>query len=116
MNTEEKEIFAQLCDIIEESENLSLEVMNHLDLILEKVDTLEDSKQLSNDIDGIRNTIMTTISSMQSQDIHRQKIERIANLVHPENEKFAKAKHISSDDGDQVDDDELAALIAAANG
>jgi len=116
MNKEEVEIFSQLCDIIEESEQLSLDVMNHLDVILIKLDELKNNNNLEKDVDAIINLIMTTMSSMQAQDSHRQKIERVANLIHPENDKFAKAKHITGDKSeDLVDDDELAALIVAAN-
>lgn len=118
MNKEEVKIFSQLCDIIEESEQMSLDVMNHLDIVLEKLDQLDEvsTKDLTSNIDGIINSIMTIMSSMQSQDSHRQKIERVANLIHPENDKFARAKHITGDENaDLVDEDELAALIAAAN-
>ncbi len=123
MNKEEVKIFSQLCEIIEESEQLSLDVMNHLDIVLEKLDSLGETaqeqthnKSLNNDIDGIINTIMVIMSSMQAQDSHRQKIERVANLINPQNDKFATAKHITGDKCDDlVDDDELAALIAAAN-
>ena len=114
MNKEEVEIFSQLCDIIEESEQLSLDVMDHLDVILTKLDELKNNNNLEKDVDAIINLIMTTMSSMQAQDSHRQKIERVANLIHPENDKFANAKHITGDKSeDLVDDDELAALIAA---
>ena len=34
---EEIEIFSQLCNIIEESEQISLDVMNHLDIVLKLV-------------------------------------------------------------------------------
>ncbi len=116
MKEEEIEIFSQLCNIIEESEQISLDVMNHLDIVLEKLDKLgetsqgswQNSKNLENDINGIINSIMTIMSSMQAQDSHRQKIERVANLINPTNTKFAKAKHITNDEC--VD---LAALIAA---
>ncbi len=113
---EEVEIFSQLCNIAEESEQMSLDVINHLDVILEKLNRLENGKNFKNDVDNLINTVMTIMSSMQAQDLHRQKIERVANLVRPQNDKFAKAKHISRDECDDlVDDDELAALIAAAN-
>ena len=116
MNKEETEIFSQLCEIIEESEQISLGVMNHLDNVLEKLDKLKDNNNLANDIDNIIDNIMTIMSSMQATDSHRQKIERVANLIHPENDKFARAKHITGDKCDDlVDDDELAALIAASN-
>jgi len=118
MSNKELDIIDQLCEVIEESEKMSIEVMDHLDVVLEKLNSLLDSKDLSNDIDGIKNNIFMTLESMQAQDAHRQKIERVVNNLDPENGKFAdSAKHISGDknDSDLVDDDELAALIAAAN-
>ena len=110
-------VIEQLCEVIEESEEMSRQVMDHLDVILSKLDYLEDSKDLKNEIDGIRNNIFMTQESMQAQDAHRQKIERVVNNIDPENGKFASsAKHIAGDnDADLVDEDELAALIAAAN-
>ena len=117
MPNKELDIIQQLCEVIEESEKMSIEVMDHLDIVLEKLNTLIDSKDLSNDIDGIKNNIFMTLESMQAQDAHRQKIERVVNNLDPENGKFASsAKHIAGDnDPDLVDEDELAALIAAAN-
>ena len=111
-------IVSQLCEIIENSEKMTNEVMNHLDVVLEKLNTLVDSKNLQNDVDSITNNILMTLESMQAQDAHRQKIERVVNHIDPQNGKFAaSAKHITGDnnDTDLVDDDELAALIAAAN-
>jgi flagellar biosynthesis/type III secretory pathway chaperone len=114
MNKAELEIFSSLCEIIEESEELSLDVLGHLDIVLEKLDNLKDGSNIDNKVDNIINTVMTIMSSMQAQDFHRQKIERVANLIHPENDKFARAKNISAEEtSDLVDDDELAALIAA---
>jgi len=117
MPNKELNIIDQLCEVIEESEKMSIEVMDHLDIVLEKLNILVDSKDLSNDIDGIKNNIFMTLESMQAQDAHRQKIERVVNNLDPENGKFAQsAKHISGDDdAELVDEDELAALIAAAN-
>jgi len=116
MNTNETEIFSQLCTIIKESEEMSIDVLNHLDIVLAKLEELENNKDFKNNVNSIVNNIMTIMSSMQAQDSHRQKIERVANLIDPSNDKFARAKHITGDESsDQVDDDELAALIAAAN-
>ncbi len=117
MPNKELDIIEQLCEVIEESEKMSIEVMDHLDVVLEKLNSLVESKDLANDIDGIKNNIFMTLESMQAQDAHRQKIERVVNNLDPENGKFANsAKHISGDDDSElVDDDELAALIAAAN-
>ena len=112
-----KNIITQLCEVIEESESMTNDVMDHLDVMLEKLNQLEDSKTLTKDIDSIKNNVLMTLESMQAQDAHRQKIERVVNIIDPNNGKFAtSAKHITGDkDDDLVDDDELAALIAAAN-
>ncbi|MEA3383290.1 MAG: hypothetical protein U9Q20_01250 [Campylobacterota bacterium] len=109
------DVVSQLCEVIEESEKMTIDVMNHLDIIIEKLDDLEYSKNLKNDIDGIKNNIFITLESMQAQDANRQKIERVVNNLDPENGKFASsAKHISGDvNDDAVSDDELAALIAS---
>jgi len=117
MNDENLNIIEQLCEVVEESEKMSLEVMDHLDILLQKVDSLLESKDLKKDIAGIKNNIFITLESMQAQDIHRQKIERVVNNLDPENGRFASsAKHLKGDDNsDLVDEDELAALIAAAN-
>ena len=111
------DIISQLCEVINESEKMANEVMDHLDIILEKLDNLAHSNDLQRDIDSIRNNIHMTLESMQAQDIHRQKIERVINNLDPENGKFAdSAKYLDGDDNlDVVSDDELAALIAAAN-
>ncbi len=110
-------VITQLCEVIEESESMTNDVMDHLDVMLEKLNQLEDSKDLKKDIDSIKNNVLMTLESMQAQDAHRQKIERVVNIIDPDNGKFASsAKHITGDkDDDLVDDDELAALIAAAN-
>lgn len=108
-------IVSQLCEVIEESEKMSLEVMNHIDVVINKLDELLYSKNLENDINGIKNNLFITLESMQAQDASRQKIERVVNELDPENGKFASsAKHLAGDNNDDVvDDDELAALIAS---
>lgn len=114
-NSMQFDVVSQLCEVIEESEKMTLEVMNHLDVVLEKLDQIEDSKNLKNDIDGIKNNILITMESMQAQDASRQKIERVINNLDPDNGKFASsAKHLDGDDtSDLVDEDELQALIAS---
>ena len=111
------DVVSQLCEVIIESEQMTNEVMDHLDIILGKLDNLTDSKDLQSEIDSIRNNVHITLESMQAQDIHRQKIERVVNNLDPKNGKFANsAHHLQGDDNsDLVSADELEALIAAAN-
>jgi hypothetical protein len=108
------QLIEQLSEVIEDSTNMATEVLSHFDVILEKIDNLIDSKDLQNEIDGIKNIIFTTMSFLQAQDAQRQKIERVINEMDPQNNKFApSAKHITGDkDDDMVSDDELEALIA----
>lgn len=114
-NSTDINIVSQLCEVIDESEKMTLEVMNHLEIVLEKLDELEFSKDIKNDIDGIKNNIFITLESMQAQDASRQKIERVVNTLDPDNTKFAaSARHLAGDDtNDLVDNDELEALIAS---
>ncbi len=114
-NSTKLDVVSQLCEVIEESEKMTIEVMNHLDVVLEKLDQIEHSKNLKNDIDGIKNNIFITMESMQAQDASRQKIERVINDLDPDNGKFAaSAKHLSGDDTDDlVDNDDIEALIAS---
>lgn len=115
---DKSQLVEQLCEVIEESNDMANEVMNHLDVVLNKVEELRESKKLDNDIDGIKNNLFTIISYLQAQDAHRQKIERVVNVMDPDNGKFANsAKHITGDKADDlVDDDEIAALVAQMAG
>ncbi|MGB3750305.1 MAG: hypothetical protein WA945_01955 [Arcobacteraceae bacterium] len=117
MSKQEINVIEQLCEVIEESEKMSIEVMDHLDVIIEQLNLLVDSKELENDIDGIKNNIFLTLESMQAQDAQKQKIERVVNNLDPKNGRFASsAKHLAGDNtSDLIDEDELAALIAAAS-
>jgi hypothetical protein len=111
------DIVEQLCEVIDESEKMTNEVMNYLDSILEKLDLLEQNKDIQSAIDGIKSNIFVSLETMQAQDASRQKIERVVNNLDPENTKFAdSAHHLAGDNNDDVvSDEELAALIAAAN-
>ena len=111
-------IVEQLSEVIKESDKMTNDVMDHLDVVLLKLDDILDSKDSLSVIDGIKNNIFITMESMQAQDANRQKIERVVNHIDPQNGKFASsAKHISGDKNDDVvDADELAALIASMGG
>ena len=118
MESDKVYIVEQLSEVISESDKMTNEVMDHLDIILAKLDEILDCKDPESIIDGIKNNIFITMESMQAQDTNRQKIERVVNHIDPNNGKFASsAKHLSGDNTDDiVDDDELAALIASMGG
>lgn len=120
----------QLNSITVDSEKKATEIMTMLDQVLSELDAIqtcteENSKEKSLVIiNDIRNIIFEIMSTMQYQDIHRQKIERVMNTMIDISQMMAKtldgvvtkkapeAKHIDNDDGDTIGDDELDALIA----
>jgi uncharacterized coiled-coil protein SlyX len=109
----QKEVIEQLNMVINDSEKMSQEVFEHLEIILEKLEFLHESKELEKDIEAIKNNIFNTMSSMQAQDFHVQRIQRVINELDP-NDNNTTAKHIAgdTDTNDLVDDDEIAKLIA----
>lgn len=121
------ELVSQLGEVTAESEQKGLEVFDNLDKVLAKLDTLEGDKENADEhINAIRDIVFETMSVMQYQDIHRQKIERVINTMRTisrvmnntldsvDNTFAPSAKHIAgdSDTTDLVDDDELEKLIA----
>ncbi len=125
---DDSHLVSQLGEVTADSEVKATEIFDKLDAVLIKLEEMEKLPEKSDDlINDIKNIIFETMSVMQYQDIHRQKIERVINTmrsisqlmshtldsVSPQN--FApSAKHITgdSDTSDLVDDDELAALVA----
>ena len=121
-------LVTQLGDVTAESEVKATEVFDKLDLVLIKLDELEKTPEnLNQTVGEIRNVIFEAMDTMQYQDIHRQKIERVINTMRSisqlmshtldsvSSESFAPSpKHIAgdSDTSDLVDDAELEALIA----
>jgi alpha-L-arabinofuranosidase len=103
------------------SEEHSVEIISKVDLIM------DEASKLDVNLETIKEITSEIINQMQYHDMNRQKIERAMNtFIENENisdelleqyniSKGVSAKHIDSSDGDSVSDDELAALIAAAN-
>jgi hypothetical protein len=125
------DIAGQLSSITVDSEKKATEIMTMLDQVLMELDASEKCiKENTQDkalliVDDIRNTVFEIMSTMQYQDIHRQKIERVMNTMIDISQMMAKtldgvvpmqkapeAKQIDSDDGEAVDDEELARLVA----
>jgi hypothetical protein len=107
--------------------------MNQLDNVLHEISAIsecikkDDKEKALLICDDIQNIIFETMSLMQYQDIHRQKIERVINTMVKisgmMNDSLSSvvgtiapsAKHIDDGDGESVSEDEIAALIAANN-
>lgn len=126
----DEHLITQLDNVTKESEKKASEVFDNLDLILEKLDSLEqftdDKQKVSDAISDMRNLIFETMSIMQYQDIHRQKIERVINTMSAisvlMNDTLdsvrtftPSAKHITGDKNTEevIDNDDIDALIAS---
>jgi prophage DNA circulation protein len=118
----------QLGSVTKESEVKATEIFDKLESILELTNSLKTpSQNLEEGLVNIENIVMDIMSTMQYQDIHRQKIERVINNMRSisklmnqtlhivDDEEIApSAKHIAGDDtSDLVSDEELEALIAS---
>ncbi|HIP13571.1 MAG TPA: hypothetical protein EYG97_00055 [Arcobacter sp.] len=121
----------QLSSITVDSEKKATEIMTMLDQVLVELDASETCiKEKSEEkaliiVDDIRNIVFEIMSTMQYQDIHRQKIERVMNTMIDISQMMAttlsgvasikapEAKHIDDSDGEAVNEDELAELIAS---
>jgi chemotaxis regulatin CheY-phosphate phosphatase CheZ len=88
------------------------------------------AEDIQNDASSINMNVMTAMDTMQYQDIHRQKIERVINIMRAlsnymnklfegkvdDDKRVSSAKHIHGDDTsskDIVGEDDIEALIAA---
>lgn len=117
----------QLGSVTKESEVKATEIFDKLESILDITGRLKEAPHnVEEDLLLIENIVMDIMSTMQYQDIHRQKIERVINnmrsisklmnqTLHIVDEDIApSAKHIAGDaTSDLVSDEELEALIAS---
>jgi hypothetical protein len=120
----------QLGNVTKESEIKATEIFDKLESILSVTQKIKEAskEELDAHVELIDTTIMDIMSTMQYQDIHRQKIERVINnmrsisklmnqTLHIVDDDIApSAKHIDGDDTDDVvSDEELEALVASMN-
>jgi methyl-accepting chemotaxis protein len=126
-----KDLAKELGAISKESEKNSSLVVDKLDAVIDKLDKVSSEfSQTQDSIDKIKSMVFDIISSMQYQDIHRQKIERvintmrgIANMMNSTLDSVEEdiniapsAKHIDGDNSDEVlNSDDIEALIAQMN-
>lgn len=124
----QQDMVEQLSSVTVESEKKATEIMSQLDKVLHELDSIETSinnnqnKNALLAIEEIKSIIFDTMSMMQYQDIHRQKIERVINTMvkisNVMNETLQNvvniapsAKNIDSVDGKILDNAELEQLI-----
>lgn len=113
--TKEK-LVTQLCEVIKESEVNAVDIFGKLENIMGLIDTPSIDESVKNSINSI---IMDAMGLIQSQDLHRQKIERVVNYVCEEHgidaSEYNLAKSAKSIDAGDVDDEltpeELESLI-----
>lgn len=125
---DDKHLVSQLGEVTSESEAKATLIFDNLDVILSKLDEMEKAPEnITEIINNTRDIIFETMSIMQYQDIHRQKIERVINTMRSISQLMTDSlnsvspdgfapspKHIDGDKDtdDLVDSDELEALIA----
>jgi hypothetical protein len=105
----------------ESSEKHSLDLMS-------KIDDIIDSTENNNvNIENIKTIALEIMDMMQHHDLNRQKVERVMNHIINNNDISDEqlkelniknispsSKHIDSDDGENISDEELEKLIASS--
>ncbi len=109
-----EDLLSQLCEVIKESEINAKLIYDNAETIEDIINNLELPLHKK---DKVINKISNIFGLLQHQDLHRQKIERVVNLVCEKNDidksqynLAPSAKNIDSCD-DTLSDDELEALI-----
>ncbi|GAB6074099.1 hypothetical protein [Nautilia lithotrophica] len=120
----EKELFTKLSNAFPHIKTFK-EELNRVNEMIEKVQKAIESGEATQD------EIMMAMDIMQYQDIHRQKIERVINIMRAlikymnrlfegkidDKERVKSATHISGDENDElVDEEDIEALIAQFGG
>ncbi len=108
-----EELIAQLCEVIKESENNAQVIYDNTEMI----DNIVNESEIPlHKKEKIGELISNIYGLLQSQDLHRQKIERVVNFVCEKNNidksqynLAPSAKNIASDD--MLSEDELELLI-----
>lgn len=108
-----EELIAQLCEVIKESENNAQIIYDNTEMI----DSIVNESEIPlHKKEKIGDLISNIYGLLQSQDLHRQKIERVVNFVCEKNDidksqynLAPSAKNIASDD--MLSEDELELLI-----
>lgn len=127
-SSQHSDMAEQLGSVTKESELKATEIFDKLEDILKVLEEMKEpeNRDLPADIISIESIVLDIMSSMQYQDIHRQKIERVINNMRSisklmnqtlnivDDDIAPSAKHIEGDNTDNVvSDEELEALIAS---
>jgi hypothetical protein len=109
-----EELIAQLCEVIKESETNAQVIYDNAEFI-EKI--INDLELPSHKKDKIINKLSDILGLLQHQDLHRQKIERVVNVVCEKND-IDKSQYNLAPSAKNIDfcedtlcDDEIEALI-----
>lgn len=113
-----EELLDQLKDVIRQTETNATDLHENLEFISKKVNNT--NSKMSHEKNSINDSVSKCLGILQSQDIHRQKIERVISYVcdynNIEKEKYdiaSVAKNIDSDDN--MSQEELEAMIKQMN-
>jgi len=122
----------EVLSFLEHQKELFLKLTNKFPKIktfkeeLEKIDEMiEKVKVAINSNEDTQDKIMTAMEIMQYQDIHRQKIERVVNIMRAlikymnklfegkidDKDRVKSAKHIHGDESESVSDEDIEALL-----
>jgi len=114
----QKELFTKLHEKFPHIKTFEKE-LQEIDKMIEKINKALEANEATQD------NIMMAMDIMQYQDIHRQKIERVINIMRAlikymnklfegkidDSQRVRSADHIHGDSGDVVSDDEIEALL-----
>lgn len=113
--------------IIKELNSSKVSTEEHSSNVVKNLEEMLEILESNKDLTQIKNLIFITLDEIQYQDLNRQKIERVMNLLIDKynisedilNDADIKlspsAHHIDHEDGDCLSDDELEKMIAEAN-
>ena len=73
-----EELIAQLCEVIKESENNAQLIYDNAEIINQVISDLDIPLYKK---EKIRSLLSEIYGLLQNQDLHRQKIERVMNLI-----------------------------------
>jgi len=126
--TQQQELLKNNIDIFERLSTKFSDIESFKTALEESKSALANSEEILREAQGASDEVMMTMDVMQYQDIHRQKIERVINVMRTlssymsslfdskvdDSERVGSAIHIDGDGTqDVVNEDDIEALIAS---